>query len=133
MDGYPRTTVAAEKLLHSFDEAGIGIVKVIHLSITKAQMKIRAQSRARTDDTEDALDSRYQFYVEKVQPCIDFLKTRLGPSKIALVDAHQPVFRPDDSIDLERSIRSVTMSVIEALGLPNFLLDLSGFRPSGNG
>ena len=124
LDGYPRTTVAAEKLLHLFDKAGIGIIKVIHLSITKAQMKIRAESRGRTDDTEEGLDSRYQFYVEKVQPCIDFLKSRLGPSKIALVDAHQPVSRTDGSIDVDSSIRAVTMSVIEALGLPHFLLDL---------
>ena len=124
LDGYPRTPVAAEKLIGAFEHSGIGIIKVIHLSITKAQMKVRAENRGRSDDTAEALDSRYQFYIERVQPCIDFLKIKLGPNKIALVDAHQPVFGQDGRLNLEQSIRAVTISVVEALGLPNYLLDL---------
>jgi adenylate kinase family enzyme len=125
LDGCPRTTIAAERLLQTFDQLGIGIIKVIHRSITKEQMKVRAENRKRDDDKDRALDSRYQFYIEKVQPCIDFLKMELGPGKVALVDAHQPVFHQDDSLDLEKSIRAVTISVIEALGLPHYLLDLT--------
>ena len=124
LDGYPRTTAAAEKLLETFDNLGIGIIKVIHLSITKEQMKVRAGHRARADDTDQALESRYQIYIEKVQPCIDFLKMKLGQQKVALIDAHQPVFSDGGSLDVNRSIRAVTVSVIEALGLPQYLLDL---------
>jgi adenylate kinase family enzyme len=125
LDGYPRTTVAARKLLRMFDQTGIGIIKVIHLSITKDQMKIRAENRGRADDTSEALDGRYQFYIEKVQPSIDFLKMELGQDKVVLIDAHQPVFDDDGSLDLDRSIDAVTANVIEALGLPNYLLDLN--------
>ena len=130
LDGYPRTEVAAEKLLTAFDRQGIGVIKVLHLSITKDEMKQRAQGRHRSDDTEAALDSRYQFYIEKVQPCIDYLKIQLGPDKVALIDAHQPVFDERGDLDVEQSIRAVTISVLEALGLPQYLLDLK--TPAGS-
>lgn|GEM_PF-2734112 len=55
---------------------------------------------------------------------IDYLKTELGPQKVALIDAHQPVFNGDGNLDLEQSVRAVTLSVIQALGLPQFLLDI---------
>ncbi len=128
LDGYPRTKVAAEKLLAAFDRQGIGIIKVLHLSITKDEMKQRAQGRHRSDDTEAALDSRYQFYIENVQPCIDYLKVQLGPQKVTLIDANQPVFDKGGQLDVEQSIRAVTISVVEALGLPQYLLDLQGKR-----
>lgn len=124
LDGYPRTTEAAQRLLSTFAELDIGVIKVIHLSITKDEMKARAGGRGRTDDTDEGLERRYQFYIEHVQPCIDYLKAELGTAHVALVDAHQPVFNSDGSLDLERSIRAVTSSVLEALGLPRFLLDL---------
>ena len=126
LDGYPRTVVAADRLLKTFEELDIGVLKVIHPSITKEQMKRRAGGRGREDDTDSALESRYQFYVEHVQPCIDYLKTKMGPDRVRLVDAHQPVFRADGRMNLERSIRAVTVSVLEALGLPQYLLDLDG-------
>jgi len=124
LDGYPRTVEAAQRLLSTFAELDIGVIKVIHLSITKDQMKTRAGGRGRPDDTNDILERRYQFYVEHVQPCIDYLKAELGTNHVALVDAHQPVFLAAGGLDLERSIRAVTSSVLEALGLPRFLLDL---------
>ncbi|MEE2754700.1 MAG: nucleoside monophosphate kinase [Candidatus Latescibacterota bacterium] len=124
LDGYPRTTVATQKLLKTFKQLGIGIIKVIHLSITKEQMKLRAENRGRGDDIEEALNRRYQFYVEKVQPCIDSLKMQLGQDRVVIIDAHQPVFRKDGRLNLNRSILAVTTSVIEALGLPNYLLDI---------
>ncbi len=124
LDGYPRTEKAAESLLALFDTAEIEVFKVLHLAITKAEMKSRAQARGRSDDTEKALDQRYEFYVDHVQPCIDYLKSQLGTERVALLDAHQPVYASDGSLDLDRSIRAVTVSALEALGLPRFLLDL---------
>lgn len=125
LDGHPRTSSGAERLLKDFDEMGIGIIKVLHLSITKDQMMVRAAGRGREDDTKEALESRYDFYVEKVQPSVDYLKERLGPGRVSLIDAHQPVFDTDRKLDVARSIRAVTVSVMEALGLPNYMLDLS--------
>ena len=124
LDGYPRTVAAAKFLLNTLSKNNIPIIKVLHLSITKEQMKIRAQGRARKDDTEDSLERRYQFYVDKVQPCVDYLKCSLGVPNVVLIDAHQPVFDGEGNLDLDASIREVTLTVMQALGLPGFLLDL---------
>jgi adenylate kinase family enzyme len=124
LDGYPRTPRAAKSLLNLFADLEVGVIKVLHLSITKAEMKSRALARGRADDTEQVLDRRYEFYVEHVQPCIDYLKSRLGTHSISLIDAHQPTYDAEGKLDLHQSIRSVTASVLVSLGLPRYLLDL---------
>jgi adenylate kinase family enzyme len=123
LDGYPRTSVAAEYMLKTLYRLHIPVIKVIHLSITKEQMKIRAHGRNRVDDTDESLERRYQFYIDKVQPCIDYLKRYLGNS-VVLIDAHQPVYNQDGQIDVQASIDEVTVSVMQALGLPRYLLDI---------
>ncbi|MBU3143825.1 nucleoside monophosphate kinase [Clostridium sp. CF012] len=124
LDGYPRTIKAAEELLNIFAEFNIPIIKVIHLSISKDEMIKRALVRKRFDDKKDSLEKRYQFYVENVQPSIDYLKVRLGSSKVSLIDAHQPVYNDLDIIDIEKSIKQVTLNVLQSLGLPSYLLDM---------
>lgn len=123
LDGYPRTIVAADYMLKTLNNLQIPVIKVIHLSITKEQMKIRAQGRNRMDDTAESLESRYQFYIDKVQPCIDYLKISLGAS-VVLIDAHQPVYCQAGQIDIQASIHKVIVSVMQALGLPRYLLDI---------
>jgi len=123
LDGYPRTKVAAEELLNTFEELDISVIDVIHLAITKNEMKKRAYGRKRIDDTEESLERRYQFYIENVQPSIDYMKERLGPSRIKMIDAHQPVWIGGE-LDLEASINNVTTSVLRAMGLPNYMISL---------
>jgi adenylate kinase family enzyme len=124
LDGYPRTIKAAENLLNTFIEFNIPLIKVIHLSISKDEMIKRALGRKRFDDKKDSLERRYQFYIENVQPSIDYLKVRLGSSKVALIDAHQPVYNNQNIIDIEESIKQVTLNVLQSLGLPSYLLDM---------
>jgi adenylate kinase family enzyme len=123
LDGYPRTVAAAESMLKTLYKLQIPIIKVLHLSITKEQMKIRAHGRNRIDDLDESLERRYQFYIDKVQPCIDYLKRHLGDS-VALIDAHQPVYDRNGQIDVQASIHAVTVSVMQALGLPRYLMDI---------
>lgn len=124
LDGYPRTKVAAEFLLKTLERLDIPIIKIVHLYITKEEMKARAIARGRADDTEESLERRYLFYLEKVQPCIEYLKYRLGISAVALVDANQPVCFDDGGINIEASIYNVILSVMEAMGLPRYLIDI---------
>jgi adenylate kinase family enzyme len=124
LDGYPRTVSAGHSLLETLNRLNIPVIKVLHLFITKEQMKVRAMSRGRMDDTENSLDSRYQFYIEKVQPCIDYLKCCLGSTKVSLVDAHQPVYDEKGQIDIDASINEVVLNVMQVLGLPQFLMDI---------
>lgn len=124
LDGYPRTPAAAENLLNTFNRLNIPVIKVLHLFITKEQMKLRALGRGRQDDTQDSLERRYQFYIEKVQPSIDYLKKHLGTEQVSLIDAHQPVTDENGLVNRAASINQVVLSVMESLGLPKYLFDL---------
>ena len=123
LDGYPRTVTAADYLLKTFNKLEIPIIKVLHLFITKEQMSFRLLSRKREDDAQQSIERRYQFYIDKVQPCIDYLKSSLGSDTVSLIDAHQPVFE-NGKLNVEASIHQVVINVMEALGLPGYLLDL---------
>lgn len=126
IDGYPRTVAAAEHLLGFLDQQGIPVIKVLHLSISKQEMISRAAGRGRGDDSREALLSRFQFYVEHVQPSVDYMKTVLGYEAIALIDAHQPVFAegPDGEkhFDLPRSITRVAALALRSLGVPRVIV-----------
>jgi len=124
LDGYPRTVEAAKALIDTFVRFDIPIIEVIHLSITKEEMIKRALGRNRMDDDQESLERRYQFYVENVQPSIDYLKQHLGTSKVTLIDAHQPVYKTNGEIDVNKSIGEVVKSVAKSLGLPSYLIDM---------
>ena len=126
IDGYPRTVKAAEHLLSFLNSQGIPVIKVLHLSISKQEMLTRARARGREDDDTESLLSRYNFYVENVQPSVDYIKTVLGSEAISLIDAHQPVFDLDDQgkrhFNLHRSIANVVASALRSLGVPRVIV-----------
>ncbi len=117
IDGYPRTIPAARHMLSLFKDLNIPIIKVVHLYITKNEMLRRAGARNRIDDKLEALENRFQFYIDKVQPSIDEMKRILGNDCVALIDAHQPVFNEDGQINVEESIKRVATDVINSLGI----------------
>ena len=124
LDGYPRTVAAARHLLSYFKHAGIPVIKLLHLSISKQEMLLRAKHRNRADDEGEALRSRYLFYVENVQPSVDYMKKELGASNTALIDAHQPVYRKvaqQLEFDLQASIANVAMDALWSLGIPRVI------------
>jgi len=124
LDGYPRTIKAAEELINVTLKMNVPIIKVIHLSITKNEMMKRALGRNRMDDDVESLERRYQFYVDHVQPSIDYLKEQLGSEKVDLIDAHQPIYNSRNEIDLEKSVKQVAIDVLQSLGLPSYLLSV---------
>ena len=126
LDGYPRTRVAAERLLEDLAALDLPVLKVLHLSISKQEMLHRAGLRARIDDDTASLIKRFDFYVESVQPSVDYLKEQLGSDRIALIDAHQPHYTLQDGasrLDLKRSIENVVRSALRGLGLPCFVIN----------
>jgi adenylate kinase family enzyme len=118
LDGYPRTPVAAAHLLDVLDQARIPVLKVLHLSISKQEMLHRAALRQRADDDPAALLKRYEFYVDSVQPSVDYMKDRLGSPFVALIDAHQPSYEGKNGarvLNLKRSIENVVRACVLAL------------------
>ncbi|MDB4837985.1 nucleoside monophosphate kinase [Marinomonas sp.] len=126
LDGYPRTQRAAEHLLNFLSSMDIPVLKVLHLSISRQEMMSRAQARGREDDDDESLFKRFQFYIENVHPSVDFMKTKLGSDRIALIDAHQPVFDQTDDgpvFNLDASINAVVSGVLKAMGVPRIVLN----------
>ena len=124
LDGYPRTVAAAKHLLAYFKCANIPIIKILHLSISKQEMMLRARQREREDDSEESLRSRYLFYVENVQHSVDYMKEALGAGYIALIDAHQPVFEKQGrktQLNLQASIANVAIDSLCSLGIPRVI------------
>ena len=125
LDGYPRTVIAAKHLLDFLDTMAIPVIKVLHLSISRQEMVHRAEHRGRVDDDLDAIMRRYHFYVESVQPSVDYLKKELGSEAIALVDAHQPVYdyvNSEKRFNLKASINSVVASSLRSIGVPRTII-----------
>ncbi len=126
IDGYPRTVAAAEHLLQFLASQEIPVIKVIHLSISKQEMIVRARSRGRADDDSASLVSRFNFYIENVQPSVDYMKTELGSETIALIDAHQPIYDLNNEgqkkLNLPRSIAKVAASALRTLGIPRVIV-----------
>lgn len=125
LDGYPRTVAAADHLLGYLKSVNVPVLKVLHLSISKAEMSVRAGKRGRVDDHTDALNSRFEFYVENVQPSVDFIKTQLGGSAVSLIDAHQPAYVDEDGgrkFHLQNSIDNIVSTSLRALGVPRVVV-----------
>jgi len=125
LDGYPRTEAAAEHLLNYLESVNVPVLKVLHLSISRAEMSARAGKRGRADDHTDALRSRFDFYIENVQPSVDYLKTELGGATVALIDAHQPSFTIENGeriFHLQPSINNVISTALRALGVPRVIV-----------
>jgi len=125
LDGYPRTVAAAEHLLGYLNSVEVPVLKVLHLSISKAEMSVRAGKRGRVDDHADALQSRFEFYVENVQPTVDYIKTELGGSAVSLIDAHQPAYVDESTgrnFHLHNSIDNVVAASLRALGVPRVVV-----------
>ncbi len=126
LDGYPRTVIAAQQLLVFLRSMDIPVLKVIHLSISKQEMLHRAKLRGRSDDDHEALLRRYHFYIENVQPSVDYLKHELGSEAVALIDAHKPAYdliNGKKVFNLKRSIGNVTGTALRSLGVPSALVD----------
>ncbi|HEB91468.1 MAG TPA: hypothetical protein ENI85_17975 [Deltaproteobacteria bacterium] len=125
LDGYPRTVAAARHLTSFLRSIDVPVLKVLHLSISKAEMSARAGKRGRVDDHAEALRSRFEFYVESVQPSVDYLKAELGGDAVALIDAHQPAYvevEGERVFDLQRSIENVVATSLRALGVPRVIV-----------
>ena len=125
LDGYPRTVAAARHLLEFLTRMNIPVIKVLHLSISKQEMIVRARGRGRADDDDASLLSRFNFYIEKVQPSVDYLKMELGSETIALIDAHQPVYFEKDGqrkLNLQASIYNVVANALRSLGVPRVIV-----------
>lgn len=68
LDGFPRTQLQAEWVMENLE-----IDHIIELSVPRDKAMSWALNRGRSDDTEDAINARFNTYETVTKPAIDYL------------------------------------------------------------
>jgi len=74
LDGFPRTLPQAKWLLKQHTKETLSINGVVHLTASKEVVKQRLLQRGRPDDSEEAIDVRFNEYEEHTLPIVDWFK-----------------------------------------------------------
>lgn len=102
-DGYPRTLFQAESFEEMMAFYKRDNVKIIYLEVSKEESTKRNMLRGRGDDTEKGLAKRFDEYIEKVVPAMNYLRN---------LDRYELI-----EINGEQSIEDVHKDIIKALNL----------------
>lgn len=102
LDGFPRTMSQAEWLVGEVKAGNIKMTGVIHLVANQEIAMDRLLQRGRRDDTEEAINQRFEIYRQTILPILSYLKSQ-----------GLPVY----DIDADISIPEVEKEVDEALGV----------------
>ncbi|MEO7364257.1 MAG: nucleoside monophosphate kinase [Candidatus Saccharimonadales bacterium] len=98
LDGYPRTVSQAQWLFEQAASGRFSVDHVIHLTARREAVKARLLSRGRADDTELAIEKRFDEYERATQPLFDWF-------------AEQGIVV--SSIDAERSVKAVNADLVK--------------------
>ncbi len=96
LDGFPRTASQADWLLGQVKHGQLELTAVIHLTASPETVKRRLLERARPDDTEEAINARFQEYDQNIVPILDQL--RAAGIKVYDIDGDKPVAEVHDAI-----------------------------------
>lgn len=110
LDGFPRTVHQAEEAYQiALQVQGIELQAVIHLEVSRAELRRRMLARAETegrgDDTTATIDHRLDVYDEQTEPLLSFYSER---GLVIDVNGEQPaddVFRDIVAAIDEREVR----------------------------
>jgi adenylate kinase len=108
LDGFPRTIKQAQWLMAQHNTGTLNIKAVVHLTASKNIVKKRLLARGRPDDTEYAIDVRFNEYETHTLPIVDWFKKE----KITL---HE--------VDGERSIEQIHQDIIKRLSVLDAVSD----------
>ncbi len=101
-DGYPRTLEQSEALENMVKFFKRGDVKIIYIEISETEAMKRNLLRGRTDDTPEGITKRFDEYINKVVPSMDYFKDKPGYT------IH--------TINGEQEMANVHKDIIKALG-----------------
>jgi len=102
-DGYPRTLIQAESLeamLKFFQRSNI---KIVYIELSKEEAMKRNLVRGRADDTKEGIEKRFDEYINKVVPSMDYFKDKAGYT----------IYK----VNGDQAIGDVQADIIKALGL----------------
>lgn len=101
-DGYPRTSIQSEVFVDMMKFFKRDNVKIIYIEVGKEESMKRNILRGRHDDTEEGLNKRFDEYVNKVIPAMNYFKDKAGYTIY--------------TINGEQSIEDVHKDIIKELG-----------------
>ncbi len=102
-DGYPRTLIQSETLEAMVNFYKRENVKIIYIELSKEEAMKRNLLRGRADDTREGIEKRFDEYITKVVPAMNFFKGKAGYEIL--------------TINGEQSIEDVHKDIIKALNL----------------
>ena len=73
-DGYPRTVEQSKALDEMMQFYGRENIKIIYIEVSREEATKRNLLRGRADDTEEGLAKRFNEYVNKVVPAMNYFK-----------------------------------------------------------
>jgi adenylate kinase len=89
LDGFPRTIPQAEWLVKQVEAGRFRVDMALHLEASHEAVKQRLIGRARIDDTEAAIEARFNEYERSTMPLLEWLTKH--NVKVINVDAERPV------------------------------------------
>ncbi|MBP6883664.1 MAG: nucleoside monophosphate kinase [Candidatus Pacebacteria bacterium] len=101
-DGYPRTLNQSECLEQTLKFYNRGDVKIIYIEISHDEAMKRNLARGRSDDTKEGIEKRFDEYMTKVVPSMNYFKGKTGYTIY--------------EINGEQSVEDVHKDIIKALG-----------------
>ncbi|MEI7709235.1 MAG: nucleoside monophosphate kinase [bacterium] len=102
LDGYPRTIPQAEFLEQAMGFYERENIKVIYIELSKEEASKRLKLRARHDDTDEGIATRFDDYVKNVIPSMNYFKDKSGYTIY--------------TINGEQTVENVHKDIIKALG-----------------
>lgn len=88
MDGFPRTIPQAEWLLEQVKAGRFNLKAAFHLVASRDAVKARLVKRARIDDVENAIETRFAEYQRSTEPLIKWLSE--NGVKVTDINAERP-------------------------------------------
>jgi adenylate kinase len=101
-DGYPRTLVQSECFEEAMKFYDRKETKIIYIELSKEEATKRLRLRGRHDDTEEGIAKRFDEYVNKVIPSMNYFKGKAGYTIY--------------TVNGEQSIEDVHKDIISKLG-----------------
>ncbi|MFA7192069.1 MAG: nucleoside monophosphate kinase [Candidatus Paceibacterota bacterium] len=102
-DGYPRTISQSESFEKAMQFYSRENIHVIYIEVGKEEAMKRMKLRARTDDTDEGIETRFDEYINNVLPSMKYFEGKSGYNMV--------------TINGEQSVEQVHTDIIKSLGI----------------